>query len=144
MFCTSVLWDVSESFEWNSVQVSGSFVSLLDEQGDERLSPSARLLKNAVDGFDLLFWMDTNHYIIDLDAELSLYSMEVFLWALLFILYHHYVWRHLILYFATHQMGLKLIHPPSFSHANAVWTGWEINPYFPFIIFSQLFYILVK
>lgn len=78
MFCTSVLWDVSESFEWNSVQVSGSFVSLLDEQGDERLSPSARLLKNAVDGFDLLFWMDANHYIIDLDAELSLYSMEVF------------------------------------------------------------------
>lgn len=79
MFCTSVLWDVSESFEWNSVQVSGSFVSLLDEQGDERLSPSARLLKNAVNGFDLLFWMDTNPYIIDLDAELSFVNIIIYI-----------------------------------------------------------------
>lgn len=144
MFCTSVLWDVSESFEWNSVQVSGSFVSLLDEQGDERLSPSARLFKKCSK------WL---RFAV-LNGRKSLYywfrrwTVFVFhgglLWTLLFILYHHYVWRHLILYFATHQMGLKLIHPPSFSHANAVWTGWEINPYFPFIIFSQLFYILVK
>lgn len=88
--------------------------------------------------------MDTNHYIIDLDAELCIpwrsFVNIIYIVPSLCLKAPYYLFFHT-------SNGIKVYSPSDFFHTlfrvtNAVWTGWEINRYFSFVIFliCSLFY----